>query len=73
MWSRNCLKRSDSSAAARFGVSDRVHRLLQLLERPHLDLADALAADAVLRMRSTVFGREVFQRRRFILQAALGG
>ena len=32
----------------------RRHRLLQLLERPHLDLAHALAADAVL-------GGEVFQ------------
>src|SRR3546814_253695 len=43
------------------GVADR---LLQLLEGAHLDLAHALAADAVLL-------REVFQRGRLVLQPAL--
>src|SRR5690606_30302575 len=40
-------------------------RLLQLLERAHLDLAHALAADAELL-------REVLERERLLAQAALG-
>ena len=42
----------------------RPHGALQLLERPHLDLAHALAADAVLL-------RQVLERRRVLLQTAL--
>ena len=43
----------------------RCHRLLQLFKRPHLDLAHAFAADAVLR-------GEVFQGGGVFLQAAFG-
>src|SRR5690606_37017689 len=41
------------------------HGLLQFLEGPHLDLADAFAADIVL-------GRKVFERCGLVLQPPLG-
>src|SRR5690606_23082141 len=43
----------------------RLNRLLQLLEGAHLDLAHALAADPV-------FLRQILERRRILLEAALG-
>ena len=41
----------------------RLHRLLQFLERTHLDLADSLA-------RHAEPGRQLFQRRRLVGEAA---
>jgi hypothetical protein len=43
-----------------------VHRLLQLLERAHLDLAHALAADAVLAASSSSVAGSSFSRRSWI-------
>src|SRR5580692_2353663 len=42
----------------------RLHRLLQLLERPHLDLPHPLTRDIV-------FLRQILERRRIVLQPAL--